>query len=166
MIDKKIHERIIDKKIRLEKERPLPPSFLNRLRKELMIEYTYDSNAIEGSTLTLNETRLVIEEGITIGKKSISEVQAAKNHPKAIEYIEKIVYGKTEITEETVLKINHIILDGVEPEAGKYRKIGVRVTGATFTPTRSNEVPEEIRKLLEWLKNNIEEYTPILYVRK
>lgn len=161
VIDKIIHERIIEKKIRLEKERPLPPSFVSRLRKELMIEYTYDSNAIEGSTLTLNETRLVIEEGITIGKKPISDVQGAKNHPEAIEFIEKIVYGEEEITEDIVLQINGIILKRIELEAGQYRTRGVRVTGATFTPTRSDEVPQETRKLLEWLKKNIEEYTPI-----
>jgi len=82
VIDRVIHERIIEKKIRLENKRPLPQSFVKRLRSELMIEYTYDSNAIEGSTLTLNETRLVIEEGITIGKKPLSEIQGAKNHRK------------------------------------------------------------------------------------
>ncbi|MCW4050190.1 MAG: Fic family protein [Candidatus Bathyarchaeota archaeon] len=161
VIDRVIHERIIEKKIRLENKRPLPPSFVNRLRKELMIEYTYDSNAIEGSSLTLNETRLVIEEGITIGKKPLSEVQGAKNHPEAIEFIEKMVYGSEDISEEKILHLHEIILKGIEPDAGNYRVSGVIVTGAMFTPPRSNEVPQLTQELIDWLKKNIEEYSPI-----
>jgi len=161
VIDRFIHERIVEKKIRLEEKRPLPSSFVNRLRKELMIEYTYDSNAIEGSTLTLNETRLVIEEGITIGNKPLREVQGAKNHPEAIEFIENLVYNSEEITEEKILHLHEIILKGIEPDAGKYRTSGVIITGAMFTPPRSSEIPELIRELIDWLNKNIEEYSPI-----
>lgn len=161
IIDRVIHERIVEKKIRLDEKRPLATSFVNRLRKELMIEYTYDSNAIEGSTLTLNETRLVIEEGITIGKKPLSEVQGAKNHPEAIQFIEDLVYNSEEITEAKILQLHEIILKGIEPDAGNYRNSGVILTGATFTPPRSSEVSQQVRDLLEWLNKNIEEYSPI-----
>jgi len=161
LIDRVIHDRIVEKKIRLDEKRPLPASFVNRLRKELMIEYTYNSNAIEGSTLTLNETRLVIEEDITIGKKPLSDVQGAKNHPKAIRFIEDIVYNSDKITEEKILHLHEIILKGIDPSAGNYRTSGVFITGALFTPPRSNEVPQKVRDLLEWLNNNIEEFSPI-----
>ena len=86
-----IYKRIIKKKIELEKHRPIEPMFLEKLRQELMIEYTYNSNAIEGSTLSLNETRLVLEEGITIGEKPVKDYQSAKNHPDAIKFIEKLI---------------------------------------------------------------------------
>lgn len=161
LIDRVIYERIIEKKKRLEIKRPFPSSFVNRLRKELIIEYTYDSNAIEGSTLTLNETRLVIEEGITIGRKPLSEIQGAKNHPEAIEFIENMVYGSENISEEKILHLHELILKGIDPDAGKYRVSGVIVTGAMFTPPRSSEVPQLIKELLDWLKNNIDEYSPI-----
>lgn len=161
VIDPFIHERIVKKKIRLDEKRPLPTSFVNRLRKELMIEYTYDSNAIEGSTLTLNETRLVIEEGITIGKQPISEIQGAKNHPETIQFIEKLVYDSEAITEEKILHLHELILKEIGPDAGNYRTSGVVISGATFTPPRSSEVPKLVRDLLEWLNKNIEEYSPI-----
>lgn len=161
VIDRVIYERIIEKKKILENKRPLLSSFVNRLRKELIIEYTYDSNAIEGSTLTLNETRLVIEEGITIGRKPLSEIQGAINHPEAIEFIENMVYGSEDITEEKILHLHRLILKGIEPDAGKYRVSGVIVTGAMFTPPRSSKVPQLTKELLDWLKKNIDEYSPI-----
>ncbi len=126
-----------------------------------MIEYTYDSNAIEGSTLTLNETRLVIEEGITIGKKPLSDVLGAKNHPDAIEFMEKLVYSSEDITEEKILHLHEIILNGIELDAGKYRTRGVIISGAMFTPPRSSEVPGLIHELINWLNKNIDEYSPI-----
>ncbi len=161
VINRVIHERIIEKKLRLESKRPLSPSFVNRLRRELMIEYTYDSNAIEGNTLTLNETRLVIEEGITIGKRPISEIQEAKNHPAAIEFIEELIYGSEDLSEETVLQLNGLILKDVEPDAGKYRTRGVHVAGAVFSPPRSDEVPQLVKELLGWVGANLEEYSII-----
>ena len=161
LIDEKIHERIIEKKKRLDKHRPLDPIFLQRLRRELMIEYTFDSNAIEGSTLTLRETRLVIEEGITVGGKSIQEYLGARNHPDAIEYIEKVVYEKKPLYEADILELHRLILRNIEEHAGKYRTTGVRIGGALFMPPKSSEVPKLMLNLLMWLDKNIEEYTPI-----
>ena len=161
VIDRVIHERIIEKKKRLEAKRPLPPELVNRLRKELVIEYTYDTNAIEGNTLTLNETRLVIEEGLTIGRKPLRDIQGAKNHPEAIEFIENLVYNMDRITEEKFLQLHELILKGIEVNPGKYRSSGVRVAGASFTPPRSSEVPGLVRELLDWLNRNMEEYSPV-----
>jgi len=161
VIDRVIHERIIEKKKRLEAKRPLPPELVNRLRKEVIIEYTYDTNAIEGNTLTLNETRLVIEEGLTIGRKPLRDVQGAKNHPEAIDFIESLVYHMEPITEEKILRLHEIILRGIEANPGKYRSSGVRVAGASFTPPRSSEVPQLVRELLDWLNRNMEEYSPV-----
>ena len=161
LLDEKIHRRIVEKKVALDAHRPFDPVFLQRLRHELMIEYTYDSNAIEGSTLTLNETRLVLEEGLTIGEKPLHDSISAKNHPGAIGFIEEVVYENTPLTEEAVLRLHELILHDISDHAGAYRKTGVRITGATFSPPRSEEVPRLMSELVEWLEKNLEEYSPI-----
>ena len=161
LINQRIHRRILEKKARLDAHRPLPSGLVRRLRGELMIEYTYDSNAIEGSTLTLRETRLVIEEGVTVGGRSLGEHLAAWNHPEAIRYVEGLVEGGGELGEEDVLRLHRLILQGIEEDAGEYRSSGVRIAGATFSPPPSGEVGQRVRELLVWLEGNPEEYNPI-----
>ena len=85
---------MLQKKKRLDSLRPLPPTLVKKLKEQLCINYIYNSNAIEGNTLTLNETRLVIQEGITIGGKSVTEILEAKNHPEAIDFIDGLVESK------------------------------------------------------------------------
>jgi Fic family protein len=161
LINKKIHQRVLDKKRKLEGLRPLPSSLVARLKKQMMIEYTYNSNAIEGNTLTLRETQLVIEEGITVGGKSITETLEAKNHPEAIEFIERLVDAKSELTEDAILQLHRLIMSNITEDAGHYRTMGVRITGATFMPPPSSEVKPRIDELLKWLRENPDELTPI-----
>jgi Fic family protein len=161
LINKRIHQRVLDKKKRLDRLRPLPSSLVARLRKQMMIEYTYNSNAIEGNTLTLRETQLVIEEGITVGGKSIAETLEAKNHPEAIEFVEKLADAKSELTEDSVLQVHRLIMSNIAEDAGHYRTVGVRITGASFVPPPSSEVRPRINELLKWLRENPDELTPI-----
>ncbi len=161
LINKRIHQRMLDKKRKLEGLRPLPSSLVARLKKQMMIEYTYNSNAIEGNTLTLRETQLVIEEGITVGGKSITETLEAKNHPEAIEFIERLVDARSELTEDVVLQLHGLIMANTAEDAGRYRTMGVRIAGATFMPPRSSEVKPRMDELLKWLKANPDELTPI-----
>jgi len=161
LINKKIHQRVLDKKRKLEGLRPLPSSLVARLKKQMMIEYTYNSNAIEGNTLTLRETQLVIEEGITVGGKSMTETLEAKNHPEAIEFSERLVDAKSELTEDVILQLHRLIMSNITEDAGHYRTMGVRITGATFMPPPSSEVKPRIDELLKWLRENPDELTPI-----
>jgi len=161
LINRRIHGRVIEKKKRLDSLRPLPRALVQRLREQLAIEYTYNSNAIEGNTLTLQETKLVIEEGITIGGKSITEIMEAKNHPEAIKFIESLVAAKSEINEEAVLNVHRLTMLGIAEDAGHYRAVGVKITGASFTPPPSSEVQPRMNSLLRWLKENPDEHTPI-----
>lgn len=161
LLSRRIHQRILGKKKNLDDYRPLSPVLVARLRDELMIEYTYDSNAIEGSTLTLRETRLVIEEGVTIGGKSIEEYLGAKNHPEAIKYIENVIKMGKNIDEEVVLHLHELILQDIEETAGKYRTSGVRIAGATFEPPPSSKVRPMTVESLKWLRENPDELTPI-----
>jgi len=161
LINKKIHQRILEKKKKLDQSRPLSPALVARLKKQMMIEYTYNSNAIEGNTLTLRETQLVIEEGLTVNGKSITETLEAKNHPQAIEFIERLAASKNELTEEAILQLHKLIMSNITEDAGQYRTAGVRITGATFTPPPSTEVEPQMQKLLKWLQANPDELTPI-----
>jgi Fic family protein len=161
LINKRIHQRVLDKKRRLEGLRPLPSSLVGRLRKQMMIEYTYNSNAIEGNTLSLRETQLVIEEGITVGGKSIAETLEAKNHPEAIEFVERLVDARSELTEDVVLKLHELILSNISEDAGRYRTTGVRITGASFMPPPSSEVKPRMDELLKWLRENPDELSPM-----
>jgi Fic family protein len=161
LINKRVHERVLDKKKKLDRLRPLPSSLVGRLKKQMMIEYTYNSNAIEGNTLTLRETQLVIEEGITVGWKSIAETLEAKNHPEAIEFVEKLVEAKSELTEDVVLQVHKLIMANIAEDAGQYRTMGVRITGASFMPPPSSQVRPRMNELLKWSKENPDEHTPI-----
>jgi Fic family protein len=161
LINEKIHQRVLDKKKRLDKFRPLPPTLVTRLKQQMTIEYAYNSNAIEGNTLTLQETKLVIEEGITIQGKSIPETLEAKNHPQAIKYIENLITGRNEINEKTVLRTHKLIMTNIAEDAGHYRTTRAKITGASFTPPPSPEVKPKINELLKWLEENPDEYTPI-----
>lgn len=153
MIDENIYSRVQKLKFELESLRPLPKSALDRLRKNFEIEMTYNSNAIEGNTLTLKETRLVLELGITIGGKSIKEHLETINHKRAIGYLENI--SKKTITEKIILALNSIILEGIYPQdRGKYRMRRVRIAGAKFDPIEPYLIHDEMDKLFKWFKKN------------
>lgn len=107
----------------------LSPHLQQSVDDEFKVDYTYNSNAIEGNTLTLEETRVVLE-GITIGGKSIREHLEAINHKEAIEYIQELVRQNTLLSENLICNIHSIILQGInKQEAGKYRNVLVKVGG-------------------------------------
>jgi len=159
LLDPKIHTRILAKKQRLDAYRPISNQALKKLHEALEIAYTYNTNAIEGNTLSLQETRLVIREGITIRGKSLSEHLEAKNHPAAIAYIENMVNNP--IAEENVLELHRILFSGFCEGAGSYRNGQVYLEGRDIMPPPAFEVPQLTRDLLEWAKNNPEELRPI-----
>ncbi|MBM3292291.1 Fic family protein [Candidatus Bathyarchaeota archaeon] len=161
ILSKKIHERLLTKKKKLDTYRPLPPALVRQLKESLLVEYIHSSNAIEGSTLTLEETRMVIEDGITIGGKSIKEHLEARNHLKAIAFIEELVADRRAIVDVDVLKLHRLVLEGIDDFAGKYREWGVKVSGSTFIPPLRSDVPKLIFDLLEWLRGNPDELSPV-----
>lgn len=155
MLRDEVHDRILEKKKELDAARPLPPEVVRKLREQMQVEYTYNSNAIEGNTLTLRETQLVIEEGFTVSGKSLKEVLEAKNHPAAIAYVEEL--SKRGIEEADVLKVHEILFKGVDETAGTYRTGQVRITGADFMPPPPQEVEPRMVELCEWLNLNPDE---------
>jgi len=159
LLSSRIHDRILEKKKRLDAHRPLLPSAVREIQRLTQIEYIYNSNAIEGNTLNLRETQLVLEEGITIGGKSLREHLEARNHPKAIEYVERI--ANRSLKEQDILALHQIIMKGIETEAGKYRTTEVRIAGADFLPPPAYEIPFLIKGLIDWHNQNPDELRPI-----
>lgn len=148
-----ILNRIQQKKELLDTYRPLRKEFLKNLDEWFKIELTYTSNAIEGNTLTRQETALVIEKGITVEGKSIQEHLEAINHAKAFEFIQTLI-DKTskDITEQTVLDIHALILHNIDPtNVGRYRSVPVRIAGSAVIMPNPIKVPPLMKEFIEWL---------------
>ena len=107
---KKVLLRIDEGKRLIDQHRPLPASVLGRLKEQLVLDWTYNSNAIEGNTLTLRETKLVLEEGLTVGGKSLREHLEAINHRDAIDYVEDLVREDEPLAERHLKDIHALIV--------------------------------------------------------
>ena len=132
----------------LDSKRPIPKETLKSLKESINLEWTYNSNSIEGNTLTLRETQVVLE-GITVGGKTITEHLEAINHEKAILYLDDLVKDKQPITEWNIKNIHQLILKEIDNEnAGRYRKENVTIKGATHIPPDFVKIPELMEKLI------------------
>lgn len=131
-------------KSQLDSHRPLPESVVKNLRDDLILRWTYNSNAIEGNTLTLMETKVVLE-GITIGGKSLREHFEAINHRDAILFVEELVQKNQLLTEWDIRNIHQLILKNIDSEnAGAYRKVNVMIAGASHTPPEHFLISEQM----------------------
>jgi Fic family protein len=150
-----ILDRIREKKAMLDSKRPLPASIVSRIKEELSIEWTYNSNAIEGNSLTLVETRVVLQDGMTVGGKSLREHFEAMNHAKAIDYLEQIVDSSFVLRSIDLLNIHGLIMKNIEDEyAGRIRSGMVRILGANFTPPSPNRLSDLIDELVTFVNEN------------
>ena len=143
---------------KLEAMRPLNETELKRLRDEFMIENTYHSNAIEGSTLTLRETAMILQDGITIAEKPIKEHLEAIGHRDAFEYVMSLADAKTALTERVIKDIHSLVLMHDAANKGTYRGIGVTIMGAVHMPPQPYLVPVQMEQLLadyEEMKRNM-----------
>ena len=160
-LDKTYFDKVDELNNKLNSKRPFSKETLKSLRNSINLEWTYNSNGIEGNTLTLRETQIVLE-GITVGGKTLREHLEAINHEKAIEYIEDLVKEKNPVTEWNIKNIHQLVLKEIDDKnAGKYRSENVAVMGATHTPPDHLIVPELMEKLiLNYQKWN--KYHPII----
>ena len=138
------------RKATLDALRPLSSATAGSLRTALALEWTYHSNAIEGNTLTLRETRVVLE-GITIGGKSLRDHLEAINHRDAILLVEDLVARSEQIDEWNIRGIHQLVLRTIDPvEAGRYRRENVLIAGASFQPPSHVLIPERMQDLVKW----------------
>ncbi|HLF51784.1 Fic family protein [Flavobacterium sp.] len=134
-----------------------------RIAQALELEYTFESNRIEGNTLTLRETDLVINEGLTISGKSMREHLEAINHQEAIGYIKHLMEKNTSLNEREVLSIHNLILRGIYPEdAGRYRKVQVMIKGSSYMPPQPFMVSKEMEDFFIWYETYKNSLHPIV----
>ena len=150
MLNQRLLSRIEDKKSKLDSLRPLPAAALNRLKEQFTVEWIYNSNAIEGSTLTLRETKLILETGLTIGGKSLREHFEVTNHKDAIEFLVR-GHADLEFTAYTVLSLHALLSNNLlrNPRScGQLRSIPVGIAHSNYQPP---DIPLSIKIYFRWI---------------
>lgn len=149
--------RIEELKSKLNEYRPLTSDEVRRLREEFLINFTYNSNAIEGNTLTLQETALILKEGITIDQKPLKDHLEAVGHKDAFYYIEELVKDKIDTSENVIKDIHTLVLMDKPQHRGMYRRIPVTILGAVHEPPQPYLVPVLMEQLLYEYKEEMKD---------
>ncbi|MFH1706218.1 MAG: Fic family protein [Patescibacteria group bacterium] len=146
---------LTEKKKKLDKYRPLPPELVKNLEDWFKVELTYTSNAIEGNTLSRQETALVVEKGITVEGKSLNEHLEAINHAQALEFIKTLIKKKREeLTAKDILDIHKVMLAKIDDaNAGRFRTVSVRIAGSTVIMPNAVKVPDLMNEYVKWLNS-------------
>lgn len=149
------YKKLTEKKEILDRHRPFDYALIKNLEEWFKIELTYNSNAIEGNSLSLAETALVVEKGITIGGKTITEHLEATNHAEALDFIKSQIKRKpSDLCEKDILKIHEIILDKIDRDnAGIYRRVPVRISGSAVAMPNPRKVQTLMDEFFAWIKN-------------
>ena len=142
-----ILQQIDRKKVELDGRRPLTAGEVERLNEEFIIEYTYNSNAIEGNTLTLRETDLVLR-GLTIDKKPLKDHMEAVGHKEAFEFVSELVKNNVPISESVIKQIHYLVLADKKEDRGVYRRVPVRIMGAQHEPVQPYLIAPKMEELL------------------
>lgn len=136
------------KKKELDNKRPLTDGEISRLNEEFIIEYTYNSNAIEGNTLTLRETDLVLR-GLTIDQKPLKDHMEAVGHKEAFDFVSELVKNNVPISESVIKQIHYLVLADKKDDRGVYRKIPVRIMGAKHEHVQPYLIEPRMKQLLQ-----------------
>ena len=148
-MDSRLARRLAQKKKRLDAYRPFESFTVQRLHQDLRLLATYHSNAIEGNTLSLHATQMVLEYGITVDGHPLREYLEATNHAEAFDTLPALV--EHSITVETVQQLHRLVMDKIDPHAGELRKVQVYIRGVPFTPPPTRDVPLYITQWVQWL---------------
>ena len=161
---KKLLQECDSLKARLATLRPLPADALKKIDEAFAIEYTYESNRIEGNTLTLQETELVVNKGVTIAGKSMREHLEAINHAEAIDYIKDFAKNDLEIIERTIKEIHALVLHGINREyAGRYRTVPVMISGSQHVPPQPYLIEKQMEDfMIKFKEMEKEKVHPVL----
>jgi Fic family protein len=135
------------KKVELDGRRPLTAGEVARLNEEFIVEYTYNSNAIEGNTLTLRETDLVLR-GLTIDQKPLKDHMEAVGHKEAFEFVSELVKDNVTISESIIKQIHYLVLADKKEDRGVYRRVPVRIMGVQHEPVQPYLIEPKMEQLL------------------
>lgn len=153
---------IIDKKKnKLDSRRPLTEGEVERLTEEFVIEYTYNSNAIEGNTLTLRETDMVLR-GLTIDRKPLKDHMEVVGHKEAFDFVQDLVKEHIPLSENIIKQIHYLVLADKKDDRGVYRRVPVRIMGAKHEPVQPYMIQPMMEQLLESYRNSTEHIIPRL----
>ena len=154
-------ERLDRLKSKLDSFRPLPRAILQNLHEVLVLQWTYHSNAIEGNTLTLKETKVALE-GVTIGGKTLREHFEVINHRDAIVFVEELVQQQVPLSEWVIKQIHQLVLKNVDDQhAGRYRHLNVLIAGATHRPPDALQVVTQMQAFIEAYQTTAQALHPV-----
>jgi Fic family protein len=152
--DTHLMEWIDEKTKHLEALRPLEPDLVKQLHEEMRVLHTYNSNAIEGNTLTLSETKLVLSTGITIGGRTLREHLEAANNAQGYDLIVRLARDQAPFNHITIQQVHEIVTRGILENAGRYRTHNVRITGAVRSPPDWQKIIPEMDRLIQEIAHN------------
>ncbi len=148
----------------LDSFRPLPAGAVRELKQRYDVRFTYQSNAIEGNTLSQSETELVLSKGITIGGKTLGEHLEVVGHKEAIDYIETLSRAETKIGEWEIRQIHSLVMRKITPaEAGRYRQLDVRAAGTGYVYPPHYLLPGLMDEFVQWMQSAQTQAHPVLY---
>lgn len=154
-------ESIDRKKAELDARRPLTEGEVERLTEQFVVEYTYNSNAIEGNTLTLRETDMVLR-GLTIDQKPLKDHMEAVGHKEAFDFVQDLVKDQLPLSESIIKQIHYLVLADKKDDRGVYRRVPVRIMGAKHEPVQPYLIQPKMEQLLEDYRNSTEHMIPRL----
>ncbi len=150
-------------KNKIDALKPLNKTQLFKLNDYFFTDYTYESNKIEGNTLTLQETAMVIKEGVTIGGKSVREHLEAINHREAIDFVSDLATNQISLNERSIKELHYLVLKGIlNHDAGKYRSSDVRITGSKHEPPVFFDVPLKMESLIGYYNRHQTTLHPVI----
>lgn len=154
------YERILEKKIKYEQNKSkIDAITLSSYEKDFELRFTHHSTAMEGNTLTLMETKVVLEDGVSVGGKELHEIYEVINHKKAYDYVKRCIAANKPLTESVVKDLHAILTENIIV-GGIYRNQEVRISGAGFIPPAGNEMYLQVKNFYEDL-NRKKDLNPI-----
>ena len=161
-MDPRLERRIAEKKAALDLQRPLPAPIVAKLYDDLRVRLTYHSNAIEGNTLDLSETQLVIEHGMTIGGHTMREHLEALHHADAYALLLELARADAPLDETAIGALHGLALRDLVDTPGQYRAGAVFISGSEYRPPHHSQVPQLMRDLVDWIAAEGPTYPPIV----
>ena len=161
-MDPRLAQRLAEKKAELDRYRPLPPTTMRYINEQLRVLLTYHSNAIEGNTLSLRETQLVIEHGMTVGGHSLREHLEATNHAQAFAYLTDLIERRTPLSINVILALNGMVVDKLIDRPGEFRRGPVTIRGARIQPPPATRVAGLMREWVAWVSDEGKAYPTVL----
>jgi Fic family protein len=143
--------------------RPFEGEMLNQVKEFYRVGLTWTSNALEGNSLTESETKVLIEDGLTVGGRPLKEMFEAVDHAKAYDYMFTLL-GNKEIDEKDILYLHKLFYQNIdEDSAGKFRNIPVFISGSNYPVTKVENITNEINSLCKWIITERKNFHPVVF---